>query len=67
MTNQSEEVYVVLRDGRRVSHTNHATKAEAMEEARWWTGVINKVINGRKVDPRSIIRIVKTDTPRKFR
>ena len=67
MTNQPEEVFVVLRDGRRVSYTNHATKDEAMEEARWWTGVINKVINGRKVDPTSIIRIVKTDTPRKYR
>lgn len=67
MPEQSDYVFVVLRDGRRVSYNNHSSKAEAMEEARWWTGVINKVINGRKVDPKSIIRIQKTDTPKKFR
>jgi len=60
-------VYVVTRDGRRVSYTDHATKQDAMVEARWWTGVINKIVNGRKWDPRSIIRIARTNTPRRIR
>jgi len=62
-----EYVYVVTRDGRRVSYTNHATKQDALEEATWWTNVINKIVNGRKWDPKSIIRIRKTNTPRKFK
>ena len=53
-------VYVVTRDGRRVSHSNHETREAAMEEARWWTNVIHKVINGRKVDPTSVIAIAST-------
>ena len=67
MAVNEEYVYVVTRDGRRVSHTNHKTKPDALVESKWWSGVINKVINGRKVDPRSIIRIVRTDRPKKIK
>ena len=64
---QDEFVYVVTRDGRRVSHKNHATKDEALHESRYWTNLIHKVVNGRKVDPKSIIRIVRTDRPKKLK
>lgn len=52
-------VYVVTRDGRRVSHTNHETRELALVEARYWTGVIHKVVNGRKWDPTSVVSIAK--------
>ena len=62
-----EFVYVVTRDGRRVSHTNYPTYEEALVEAQYWTALIHKIINGNKVDPKSIIKIAKTTTPRKFK
>lgn len=52
-------VYVVTRDGRRVSHTNHETREQSLNEARYWTNLIHKVINGRKVDPTSVVTVVK--------
>jgi hypothetical protein len=52
-------VYVVTRDGRRVSHTNHESRQEALDEARYWTNLIHKVINGRKVDPHSIVTVAR--------
>ena len=65
---QDEFVYVVTRDGRRVSHRNHLTKDEALRESAYWTRVIHTVLsNGVKVDPKSIIRIVKTDKPKKIK
>jgi hypothetical protein len=54
-------VYVVTRDGRRVSHTNHQTRESAIEESKYWTRVIHRA------DPRSMIRIVHTDKPRKIK
>jgi hypothetical protein len=63
----SNFVYVVTRDKRRTSWNNYETYEEALVEAQWWTALIHKVINGRKVDPTSIIKIVKTDTPRKIK
>ena len=62
-----EFVYVVTRDGRRVSHKNHETRDEALHESKYWTNFIHKVVNGRKVDPRSVIRIVKTNKPKKIK
>jgi hypothetical protein len=62
-----QDVYVVTRDGRRVSFTNHETRAQALVEAKWWTALINKEIHGRKVDPRSIIRIIRTDNPKRIK
>lgn len=64
---QDEFVYVVTRDGRRVSHTNHATKEDALQESRYWTNLIHKVINGQKVDAKSLIRIIRTDRPKKIK
>lgn len=52
-------VYVVTRDGRRVSHRNHEARETALVEARYWTNLIHKVINGRKVDPTSIVTIAR--------
>lgn len=63
----AEFVYVVTRDGRRVSHTNHPTKEEALEESAYWTRVIHKDLGGYKADPKSIIRIVRTDKPKRIR
>lgn len=61
-------VYVVTRDGRRVSHTNHQTKESALKESAYWTKVIHTVLsNGQKADPRSVIRIVHTDKPKKIK
>lgn len=60
-------VYVVTRDGRRVSHTNHDDKSSAMEESRYWTDLIHKDIGGRKVDPKSIIKIVRTNKPNRIK
>ena len=62
-----EYVFVVTRDGRRVSHTNHATKDSALEESAYWTRVIHKDLGGYKADPKSIIRIVRTNTPKKIK
>ena len=65
---QDEFVYVVTRDGRRVSHKNHLTRDEALRESAYWTKVIHKDLgNGRKWDPKSIIRIVRTDKPKKIK
>lgn len=52
-------VFVVTRDGRRVSYTNHETREAALGEARYWTNLIHKVINGRKVDPTSIVTVAR--------
>ena len=61
-------VYVVTRDGRRVTHTNHPTKDDALKESAYWTKVIHTVLsNGQKADPRSVIRIVRTDKPNRIR
>lgn len=62
-----EYVYVVTRDGRRVSHTNHLTKDDALEESAYWTRVIHKDLGGYKADPKSIIRIVRTNKPKKIK
>lgn len=68
MSSDDQYVYVVTRDGRRVSHTNHQTKESAIEESKYWTRVIHKVLsNGQKADPRSVIRIVHTDKPKKIK
>ena len=63
----SNFVYVVTRDKRRTSWNNYATYEEALVEAKYWTSLIHKVINGTKWDPLSVIKIVKTDTPRRIR
>jgi len=64
----AEFVYVVTRDGRRVSHTNHLTKDEALVESAYWTKFIHTVLaNGQKADPKSVIRIVRTDKPNRIR
>ena len=60
-------VYVVTRDGRRVNRYNYDTYEDALPEAKYWTQLIHKVVNGSKWDPKSIIKIIKTDTPRKIR
>ncbi len=60
-------VYVVTRDGRRVNRENYDTYDEALPEAQYWTSLIHKTINGNKVDPKSVIKIVKTSTPKRIR
>lgn len=60
-------VYVVVRDGRRVSHTNHVDKKSALQESAYWTKLIHTDLGGRKVDPRSNIRIVRTKFPNRIR
>ena len=60
-------VYVVTRDKRRTSWKNFDTYEEALVEAQYWTSLIHKVVNGRKWDPTSVIKIVKTDTPKRIR
>ena len=60
-------VYVVTRDGRRVNRANYDTYDDALPEARYWTSLIHKTINGFKVDPKSIIKIVKTSKPNRIR
>ncbi len=60
-------VYVVTRDGRRVNRENYDTYDEALPEAQYWTSLIHKTINGMKVDPKSVIKIVKTSTPKRIR
>jgi len=68
MSLDGQFVYVVTRDGRRVSHKNHATKQAAIEESKYWTKVIHTIVsNGQKADPRSVIRIVHTDKPKKIK
>jgi len=62
-----EYVYVVTRDGRRVSHTNHATKDGALRESAYWTKLIHTDLGGYKADPKSIIRIVHTDKPKRIK
>ena len=65
---KDEYVYVVTRDGRRVSHKNHETKDSALKESAYWTKLIHTDLGGgRKVDPRSIIRIVHTDKPKRIK
>ena len=61
------EYYVVTRDGRRVSRNNHLSKELAMAEAKRWTALIHKVVNGRKWDPKSVISIVKTNKPNRIK
>ncbi len=53
--------YVVTRDGRRVSKKNHETRDEAIEESKYWT----KLVHWH--DPKSIIRIRKTDKPNRIK
>jgi len=60
-------VFVVTRDGRRVCRVNHDTYEEALKEARYWTNLIHKEFNGSKVDPKSIIKIVKTSRPNRIK
>ena len=62
-----EYVYVVTRDGRRVSHKNHESRDDALKESAYWTKVIHTDLGGYKVDPKSIIRIVKTNKPKKIK
>lgn len=65
---QDEFVYVVTRDGRRVSHKNHLTRDEALRESAYWTKFIHTVVaNGQKADPKSVIRIVRTNKPKKIK
>ena len=64
---ENEYVYVVTRDGRRVSHTNHKDKDDAYKESAYWTRLIHTDLGGYKADPRSIIRIVRTDKPKKIK
>ena len=63
----TEFVFVVTRDGRRVSHTNHSTKEEALVESAYWTKFIHKDVGGYKADPKSVIRIIRTDKPKRIR
>lgn len=63
----SNFVFVVTRDKRRTSWNNYETYEQALVEAQYWTSLIHKVVNGHKADPRSIIKIVKTDTPRRIK
>ena len=61
-------VYVVTRDGRRVSHTNHESKESAIEESKFWTRAIHMDLGGgRKADPRSVVKIVRTDKPNRIK
>lgn len=63
-----EFVYVVTRDGRRVSHKNHETRDSALKESAYWTKFIHTVVaNGQKADPKSVIRIVRTDKPKRIK
>ena len=62
-----EFVYVVTRDGRRVSHTNHGDRDSALKESAYWTKFIHTDVGGFKADPRSIIRVVRTDKPKKLK
>ena len=65
---QDEFVYVVTRDGRRVSHKNHNSRDEALQESAYWTKVIHTNTGaGWKWDPKSVIRIVRTDKPKKIK
>ena len=67
MSIDDQYVYVVTRDGRRVSYTNHPTKESAIEESAYWTRVIHRDLGGWKADPKSIIRIVHTNKPKKIK
>ena len=49
--------YVVTRDSRRVSSTNHIDRKCAAEEEKYWRNIVYQW------DPGSIIRIRKTTTP----
>ena len=64
---QDTEYYIVTRDGRRVSRNNHESKEMAMVEAKRWTALIHKVVNGRKWYPNSVISIVKTNKPNRIK
>lgn len=64
---ESKFVYVVTRDGRRVSHSNHEQREDAVKESKYWTKLIHNDLGGRKVDPNSIIRIVRTDKPNRIK
>jgi len=60
-------VYVVTRDGRRVSHTNHISRDSAYKESAYWTKLIHTDLGGYKADPKSIIKIVRTDKPKRVK
>ena len=63
-----EFVYVVTRDGRRVSHKNPETRDSALKESAYWTKFIHTVVaNGQKADPKSVIRVVRTDKPKRIK
>ena len=62
-----EFVYVVTRDGRRVSHKNHETRDSALQESAYWTKFIHKDLGGFKADPESVIRVVRTDKPKRIK
>tara|TARA_R110000772_G_scaffold188075_1_gene299166 strand:- start:322 stop:522 length:201 start_codon:yes stop_codon:yes gene_type:complete len=60
-------VYVVTRDGRRVSHKNHEDRDSAIVESAYWTKVIHTDLGGYKADPKSEIRIIRTDKPNRVK
>ena len=62
-----EFVYVVTRDGRRVSHKNHETRDSALKESAYWTKFIHTDVGGFKADPKSVIRVVRTDKPKRIK
>ena len=64
---EDEFVYVVTRDGRRVSHTNHLTRDDAYAESAYWTRLIHTDLGGYKADPKSIIKIVRTNKPNRIK
>ena len=67
MTTHDDYVYIVTRDGRRVSHTNHSTRDDALRESAYWTKLIHTDLGGYQADPKSIIRIVRTNRPKKIK
>lgn len=64
---EDEFVYVVTRDGRRVSHTNHPTRDEALHESAYWTKLIHTDLGGYKADPKSLIKVVRTNKPNRIK
>ena len=67
MPQDEQFVYVVTRDGRRVSHKNHTTKESALKESAYWTKFIHTDLGGYKADPKSVIRIRYTDKPNRIK
>ena len=64
---EDEFVYVVTRDRRRVSHTNHVSRDSAYKESAYWTKLIHTDLGGYKADPKSIIKIVRTNKPNRIK